>query len=307
MKNIVKYCHCFRSAVILLIAFSHHTLADDSDSLITSFNDVETGVAFTMLSQNSWNTPSNQNFHQTPTDGQNKLQAVTITNQSKKIMPYQGDSQYGLIFNMAQSYEFYQYFATKSVFTDQNDQPISCDKGKATMVSPISEPPASSNSSTMNWAVACKKNAPGQQITLCARCADGGACAGSANKPSPPAKLWPALGDQVPYSEFNKAKNAIVKASGSTQTCSWTSGENIWNEFDLNGLSPKALAGVMIDGTYKAPPDKWKPKDSLMCKYLQSVDAKRTSWPVYTLTFIDDNKKPSSLTKTRTLTCSSDS
>ena len=272
-------------------------LVDDSDPLVVEFNQTDVGIAFTMLSKNSWQNPGGQLFHDDPSTPQSSLQAVTLSNTSKKIKPYQGDTHYGLAFSIAESSGFYKYFATKSQFT------TTCDAGKASMISPITEAPANQYSSVTNWAVSCSSNAGTEQIAFCGRCFDGGVCAGSGNTPNTPSGLWPALGDQVPFDEFQIAKNAIVAASGSMSTCSWASQDNIWNEFNTNGLSPSALVGVLIDATTAPVPGSWTPPDATMCSYLQSVDATRTDWPVYTLSFTTSATTSSNLAKISVLSC----
>jgi len=288
---------CKAIAMCILGVWASLTIADqNTDPFIQDFNNSEIGIAFAMLSQNSWENPGHQIFHSDPSTPQKSLQAVTLSNATKKIMPYQGDTRYGLAFSIAESSGFYKYFATKSEFTTP------CSAGMATMVSPITESPAEQYSQISNWAVSCSGNDAGEQIAFCGRCFDGGVCAGSGNTPNSPDVLWPALGDQVPFTEFQKAKNAIVSASGSKQpTCKWATASNIWNEFDTNGLSPTALVGVLIDHTSTPPPDSWTPSDSTLCNYLQTVDSSRKNWPVYTLTFTQSNDAPSSLTLTRTL------
>ena len=283
------------AAFCILCFWASSVMADqDPSSLTQEFQNAEVGIAFTMLSQNSWENPGGQNFPKDPTTPQKSLQAVTLSNASKKVMPYQGDTRYGLAFSITESSGFYKYFATKSRFTK------SCAAGSGKMVSPISESPAVQYSDISNWAVACDGDA-GEQIAFCGRCVDGGVCAGSGNIPNTPDKRWPALGDQVPFSEFQKAKNAIVAATGSTTTCSWANADHIWNEFNTNGLSPDALVGVLIDRTSPPPPGSWTPPDTTMCSYLQNVDPSRKSWPVYTLTF--PQAGGSALAFTRLLSC----
>ncbi len=143
-----------------------------------------------------------------------------------------------------------------------------------------------------------------EQIALCARCFDGGVCAGAGNIPNTKNKLWPALGDQVSFSSFQKAKNAIVRDSGSMSSCRWATANDIWNEFDTNGLSKDALVGIMIDKTTAAPPNIWTPSDSDICHYLLAVKPERSEWPVYELTFTQSKSSPSKLTNTQVLQCS---
>ena len=279
-------------AVIMGLAFFASLCAADdaTDPLVQDFNNAEIGIAFTMLSEGSWENPGRQLFHTDPATPQKSVQAVTLSNASKKIMPYQGDTRYGLVFSMTEKAGFYKYFATKSQFATP------CAAGQATMVSPPSAPPANQYVSVTNWAVACGD----QQIAFCGRCFDGGVCAGSGNKPNTPSGLWPALGEQVPFAEFQKAKNKIVAASGSASTCTWASAPNIWNEFDTNGLSPTALAGVLFD---KTSGSNWTPSEKILCAYLKNADPSRTSWPVYTLSFTQSTSTPSQLTLTKTLSC----
>ncbi len=294
-----KYKRIYSAAVILSLSiFGLYAIADDSsDSFVDEFSQSDMGIAFTMLSKESWKTPGYQLFHGDPSTPQTRLQAVTISNASKKIKPYQADTRYGLAFSMEKSAGFYKYFATKSEFT------TTCDAGKAKMVSPITESPAKQYKSVTNWAVSCSGNDANVQIAFCGRCYDGGVCAGSGNIPNTPSKLWPALGDQVSFAEFQTAKNGIVAASGSMSTCSWASQDNIWNEFDTNGLSPTALVGVLIDATTAPPAGSWTPPDATLCSYLQFVDASRKKWPIYTLTFTQSITTPSKLVKTKTLSC----
>lgn len=297
-----KFKSVFSAVFILSLSLlGNHAVADNSsDPFIDEFNNYDIGIAFTMLSKNSWETPGYQLFHDNPSTPQKRLQAVTISNASKKIKPYQADTRYGLAFSMAESFGFYKYFATKSEFT------TACSAGGAKMVSPITDLPAKQYNEITNWAVSCGGNDANQQIAFCGRCFDGGVCAGSGNIPNTPNGLWPALGDQVSFAEFQKAKNAIVVASGSMETCQWASQDNIWNEFDTNGLSPKALVGILIDNTTPPPPGSWSPDDATLCSYLQAVDNSRNSWPVYTLTFTQSSATPSKLAKTKTLSCSKD-
>lgn len=296
----MKKCKRFFSVAVILSLgiFGVHAIADDSsDSFTAEFAQSDMGIAFTMLSKESWKTPGYQLFHDNPSTPQKRLQAITITNASKKIKPYQADTRYGLAFSMTKSSGFYKYFATKSEFT------TACAAGTAKMVSPITESPAKQYKSVTNWAVSCSGSDAGVQIAFCGRCYDGGVCAGSGNIPNTPSKLWPALGDQVSFSEFQTAKNSIVALSGSKSTCSWASQDNIWNEFDVNGLSPTALAGVLIDATTAPPAGSWTPPDATLCSYLKTVDVSRQKWPVYTLTFTQSLTAPSKLVKTKTLSC----
>lgn len=284
-------------ACLLWVLGSHAIAARDSGSLIQEFNRADTGIAFTMLSRGSWENPGNQSFCDNPLTPQKSLQAITISNATKKLMPYQGDTRYGLAFSIAESSGFYKYFATKSRFSK------ACGAGKAEMVTPLTTSPAKQYNQISNWAVSCGGGDAGEQIAFCGRCFDGGVCAGSGNIPNTPDKLWPALGEQVPFSEFQTAKNAIVSASGSTSTCSWATAPNIWNEFNTNGLSRTALVGVLVDKTSAFPPGTWKPSEPTLCAYLQNVDPSRNNWPVYILTFNKFGKPASNLELTKTISC----
>ncbi len=287
---------CKVTVIFTLAVWGSRTMAGQgAGPFVQNFNNSEIGIAFTMLSQHSWENPGYQLFHNEPSTPQERLQAMTLSNATKKIEPYQGDTRYGLVFSMTESSGFYKYFATKSSFT------TTCDVGQATMVSPITESPAEQYRQVTNWAVSCSGNDAGEQIAFCGRCFDGGACAGAGTTSNSPDKLWHALGDQVPFAEFQKAKNAIVSATGSATTCGWATSSNIWNEFDTNGLSPTALVGVLIDST--TGPGPWAPSDSTLCNYLQKVDSSPREWPVYTLTFTQSTSAPSNLTLTRSLSC----
>ena len=93
---------------------------------------------------------------------------------------------------------------------------------------------------------------------------------------TPPDAAWrhTLLRDGKSYAWFAQQKNAILKAFDTV----YRTGHD-YNEFDTNGLSPNALAGIFVDETSNRPT--FVPSDEVQWRFLTGADPKRTSWPVY--------------------------
>jgi hypothetical protein len=309
----------FLHSILALVIYLVSTVClgnQHSDLLISNFYDKDVGIAFSMLSKKDWESPGNQHFHNTPSNGQKVVQALAITNASKQIWPYPADSRFGLVFSIAENSNFYQYFATKSRLS------TACTVNNAKFKSPIKHAPANQYANITNWAIACNDN---KEVAFCGRCTDGGVCAGSGNMPATSNELWSAIGKQVSYTEFNKAKNAIVSITG-TSNCRWNTTPNIWNEFNTNGLSPSALRGVIIDAitpcksglinaeavifpcnnttTNSLNNDRaWVPTSATLCNYLNKVNSTRNEWPLYKLLSAGKQSGKSTLKKVDSVKC----
>ena len=236
--------------------------------------------------QEHWENPEKGLFHNNPSEPRTKfLQSVSITNRKKTFQPYRANAKYGLVLSMAESSGFYKYFSIKEKFSKK------CAEGAASLI------PTTDLTSLGTWAISCNDTNPNEQISFCGRCSDGGPCAGFVRS-DPKLEFCPGIGDQVPFSEFQKAKNAIVEATATT-ACVFGYNPGVWNEFTTNGFPPQALAGVLIDPSRGE--EEWTPSDAMMCNYLQTmIPNHRTSWPMYSLYV---SSKGSKLVKTRILSC----
>lgn len=277
------------------------------DSLVRDFKDKEMGIAFSMIPHLSWMYPrrGREIYHDDPSKKCSHVTSVSITNQYMQIFPYPGFTNYGLAFSLQESSGFYKYFATREKF----EKPCPASGAYFTVTDTPSK-----------YDLACNNTEIDGKLRFCASCADSTDCSIGPNK------FFRAIGDQVPYSAFQMTKNAIVARSGKSATCPITKGENIWNEFNTNGVATKAVVGILVDKTHlrskakvkdlsrlfwKADPiytpefpDDWTPSDRQMCTYLQfNVNASRSRWPVYELSFTDSETTPSKLVKNRTLEC----
>lgn len=110
---------------------------------------------------------------------------------------------------------------------------------------------------------------------LAAQCHDGFKCAKGGRTP--------IIGASTPwtYEKFLQAKNAVVDQTG-TNKCSLA---NVWsyNEFSTNGLSPSALAGVIIPESMLKM-HKPKPAVSDVCNVFRMANSKKHV-PVYRYTY----------------------
>ncbi|BDX06105.1 hypothetical protein [Planctobacterium marinum] len=276
--------------LLLVLCFQHEEVCSaDSDALkiIADFNDPKMGVAFTMLSIQEWQNPSAQHFKETPSQKNQSLQAVTISNATKSIFPYPADTRYGLLFSLEEDKGFYRFFAMRAPLGN-------CKPGEAVLTQLITEKPAIDYNSPkiFNWAVQCGE----KQVPFCGRCTDGGPCAG----PLVLQEGWPVIGKLVGYSQFTKAKNSIVDDTG--LSCDWNPKSNGWNEFDTSGLSSTALIGVLHDQLNTAIGAQ-VPTDTELCGYLNATGVTHKTWPVLALTSAQHPAQGTRLKRERLLTC----
>lgn len=101
---------------------------------------------------------------------------------------------------------------------------------------------------------------------MCAQCHDGFKCA--IGQRSPLKKGWT-------YDKFQQVKNSIVDPTG-TGSC-WPHVATAYNEFDTNGMSSKALAGVFIPTCLARLTE---PSSVAVCKTLRN-NGGAGHWPVY--------------------------
>merc|ERR1712107_338223 len=101
---------------------------------------------------------------------------------------------------------------------------------------------------------------------MCGQCHDGFKCSTHSRAP---------LGKDWTYEKFEHVKNSIVNPTG-TSSC-WPYVPTAYNEFDTNGLSEKALAGVFIPTCLAK---KEVPSDTAVCKTLRN-NGGMGHWPVF--------------------------
>ncbi len=95
-KSIQQAC-----LILLQVFICCQSLAGSNNKItIQEFNDADTGVAWTMMSKHAWLQRDVTMFHDDPSTPQKVLQAVTISNATKKLQPYQADTRYGLLFSL---------------------------------------------------------------------------------------------------------------------------------------------------------------------------------------------------------------
>merc|ERR1712228_306885 len=100
---------------------------------------------------------------------------------------------------------------------------------------------------------------------MCAQCHDGFKCAIDHRDPI---KGWT-------YEKFQEVKNSIVNPTG-TKDC-WPYIPTAYNEFDTNGFSSKALAGVIIPTCLSRLEE---PSEVAVCKTLRNIGG-MGHWPVF--------------------------
>eukprot|EP00929_Paragymnodinium_shiwhaense_P071444 TRINITY_DN36315_c0_g1_i1.p1 TRINITY_DN36315_c0_g1~~TRINITY_DN36315_c0_g1_i1.p1 ORF type:complete len:324 (+),score=51.75 TRINITY_DN36315_c0_g1_i1:271-1242(+) len=128
---------------------------------------------------------------------------------------------------------------------------------------------------------------------LCAQCTDGWAC-------SPDFR---AMVD-MPWEEFLRKKDDIVRQTG-TAECK-NPQPQAYNEFDVNGLPGKAIAGILSVAKGGAASRAPAPTDDAACRLLEEADPQRTDpVPIYEYRAKHDGSS-SSLAITRFLSCPHD-
>jgi len=124
---------------------------------------------------------------------------------------------------------------------------------------------------------------------LSAQCTDGFKCDPDLRHPV-----------SMTYEDFQEKKNEIVSQTG-TQDCKVVA-PTTFNEFDTNGLSSRALAGVFVTKSGGATERK-PPSPQALCTFLSALKKTNASWPIYV--YESDDKTSSSLYLQSLLKCDS--
>jgi len=199
------------AAVLLLmssVCFCQNCPSYTEQDIVNEFNDTSLGVAFSMLSAKSWENPDTKPFFvDAPTAFNTTCQQdMSIATRVNATAPYQADGQYGLLFHIGATSNFWKFF-----------QVAICGNN------PITTPP-------------CEGCWCGKNDTIVAGPGDG-----MINNPSTRCRT-PIVAASKDYAWFTAQKNHILNLYKMV----YPTVGNPYNEFDVNGLSKCDLAGAMF-------------------------------------------------------------